>query len=402
MLYGNGIEWWHADRFTVLQKMEEKPSTERRNQMKSKSLFAAGVVAVAAVIIGIFAVSLEKREAISGVEGSMQDLGDPFVAIDLMRPQPEIPALTDTAPSPDLAMPLMLYDTISVNCSRVNCTAILNGKAVAGTDGGVFIYDPIDSSVELISADKGLVDYRVLSLLAEGDSLYIGTNTGLYVMNDISIVSPIAIGFPAGITAIARGGDDLYLGTSHNGVIRISDGRAAIVTDKQCITAIQYGDGLMWVASDGGGLFCYDGAEWRRRYLEDDSTAFDHVSSLGYRFDRLFAGTPEGMYVFDGGRWNLYDGDDGLLVCDVTSIAFMGWKILAGTRDWGYYEVFEDWVTPIAWSEGLRISSIASDGKLAVIGTPDSGIYAALGREVTNVNPGVNSIEVPIYVSLVL
>jgi ligand-binding sensor domain-containing protein len=385
----------------VSAEAEEKPSTERRNEMKSKLLFAAGSIAVAVVVIGILAISVEKREVVSGVEGSAPDYADAFAKIDSLSKLAESDALTDTAPTPELVRPSVHFDTVSVDYSHVNCTAVMDGKAVAGTDGGVFMYDPVDSSVELISVHKGLTDHHVLSILPVGDSLYIGTTTGLYLRDEYGLVSPVAPEFVAEITALASDGSDIYLGTTESGLVRVTGDETSVMLDKGNITAIQFGGGLMWAASDGEGLFYYDGIKWRRRYLVPDSTAFDHVSSLGYKFNRLYVGTPEGMYVHNGGSWDLYDSDDGLLVCDVTSISFMEWKILAGTRDWGYYEIFEAWVTPVAWSEALEVTSIASDKNLVVVGTPNNGIYVAEDKRLSNVNPGQDIMEIPVYASLI-
>jgi ligand-binding sensor domain-containing protein len=380
--------------------MKKKTSTERRNEMKSKLLFAAGAIVVAVVVIGVFAVSIEKREVVSGVEGSAPDYTDVFAEIDSISRLAEKDALTDTAPTPELVQPSVHYDTVSVDYSHVNCTAVMDGKAVAGTDGGVFIYDPVDSSVELVSVHKGLTDHHVLSILPVADSLYIGTTTGLYLRDEYGLVSPVAPELVAEITALACAGSDIYLGTTDRGLVKVVGDEISVMMDKGNITAIQFGGGLMWAASDGEGLFYFDGVKWRKRYLVPDSTAFDHISSLGYKFNRLYVGTPEGMYVYDGGSWDLYDSDDGLLVCDVTSISFMEWKILAGTRDWGYYEIFEEWVTPIAWSEALEVTSIASDKNLVVVGTPGNGIYVAKDKKVDNVNPGEDAIEIPAYASL--
>lgn len=382
--------------------MKKKPSTERRNEMKSKLLFATGMIVTAVVVIGIFAVSIEKREIVSGVEGSAPDYADVFGEIDSISRLAEIDALTDTASTPELVRPSVHYDTVSVDYSHVNCTAVMNGKAVAGTDGGVFIYDPIDSSVELVSVHKGLTDHHVLSILPVGDSLYIGTKTGLFLRDEYGLITPVVPGLVAEITALASAGSDIYLGTTENGLVKVAGDEISVVMDKKNITAIQFGGDLMWAASDGEGLFYFDGVKWRKRYLVPDSTAFDHVSSLGYKFNRLYVGTPEGMYVYDGGSWDLYDSDDGLLVCAVTSISFMEWKILAGTRDWGYYEIFEEWVTPIAWSEALEVTSIASDKNLVVVGTPDNGIYVTKDKKVSNINPGPETMEIPVYASLSL
>jgi len=201
------------------------------------------------------------------------------------------------------------------------------------------------------------------------------------------------------ITALANSADTVYIGTANRGVLAYSLGSAVTITEMAPVTDIVVGDGELWVSVYDEGLFSYNGIQWKKRFLESDTTAFDRIAALGYRYNRLFAGTPEGLWVFDGGSWDLYDPDDGLFECDVTSIDFKGWKTLAGTRSWGHFEIFEDWVTPIFWTEALEITAVASDGNLVVIGTPDQGIMIQNGEEVTMVNPGPDKIEIPVWAS---
>ena len=97
---------------------------------------------------------------------------------------------------------------------------------------------------------------------------------------------------------------------------------------------------------------------------------------------------------FDGGRWSLYNEEDGLLACDITEIDFSGWKVVGGQLpDWGIYEIFEDVVTPKAWSEGLTVAALASNGQQTVLGTPDDGIYIAEGHAIDHVNPTPSNIH---------
>ena len=68
--------------------------------------------------------------------------------------------------------------------------------------------------------------------------------------------------------------------------------------DIPCITAVVATPEGIWVSSAGYGLFSYDGTDWKKRYLEADSTSFDYVTDLGYKFNRIYAGTSFGLYVF--------------------------------------------------------------------------------------------------------
>jgi len=362
--------------------------------MRNRILFAAGLVAVAAVVVAIFVLSVEERVVLTPSEMQLREAEEALTSefehnLEVVQSDtPAVPGLIlDTAP----------LDTLVVDYSKVNCVAAANDKAIAGTDGGLIIYDPADSSTDLLSADDGLVDQHVTALYPDGSDLYIGTRSGLYLRDSSGILTRMAPEIESEITAIAKEGDAVYLGTAWDGLIKLANDSASVLLEKNSITAIQFGGGLMWVASEGEGLFYYDGIKFRKRFLEPDSTAFDHVSTLGYKHDRLFVGTPEGLYVFDGGSWDLYDSDDGLLVCDITSVAFKGWKILVGTRNWGYYEIFEDWVNPVDWSEALEVSSITTGGGMVIVGTRSEGMYVTKDKSVTNINPEPEMIEVPFF-----
>ncbi len=368
--------------------------------MRERVLFSATLLAAVAVVLVVLSVSIEKRKAISPLEGSRTSIEiTDGLSIDSVGDDPMVESLSDTGFTPLLQDPIIRFDTLNVDFSHVNCATVLDGRAVAGTDGGVFIYDPADSSIQIISAHNGLSEYRVTALLADSYSLYIGTENGLFVRNDNGDVIPLIPEVDAHITALALSADTVYIGTANRGLLAFSGGSAVTITEKAPVTDIVAGNGNLWVSIYGEGLFTYDGNNWKRRFLEDDTTAFDRVAALGYRYDRLFAGTSQGLWVFDGGSWDMYDPDDGLFACDITSIDFKGWKILVGSRTWGHFEIFEEWVTPMYWTEAMEITAVASDGNVVVVGTPDRGILVQNGKEVTMVNPGPDKIEIPVWAS---
>ncbi len=362
--------------------------------MKGKMMFTAAIFSIA----NILSVSVEKRRAISPLEGRTTPEGvttsievqDTFNLYQL-----------DDKPAPEIAPPAALeYEKVSVDYSHVTAVAVVDGRAVAGTEGGLFFYDPQDSTIELISAVDGLRDYRVTALTADGHELYIGTQAGLYRRNEIGQIMPLAPEVDDRINAIALRGEEVFVGTENYGLVKIADGSSEPIFDKFPIADVRVIGNTIWAAVYGDGLYSFDGNSWKKRYLDSDNTAFDYVSALGYDFNRLFAGTPDGLWVFDGGQWKLYDTSDGLFDCDITTISFKGWKILAGTRAWGHFEIFEDVVTPMYGTDAISVTSIASDGRLVVVGTDNDGIFVQSGKEVHRVNPGPGEIEIPVFASL--
>jgi len=366
--------------------------------MKQKILFTAAVFSIAVLIAVVLSISIEKKKAISPLEGYSEtariadESGSPADTFTLYN-------LTDT-PAPEvLPTPSIDYDTITVDHSHVTAVAVLDGRAVAGTEGGLFFYDPVDSSIELVSALDGLREYRVTALEADGQDLYIGTESGLYVRDYLGENSPLAPEIDDRINTIVFQGEHLLIGTENYGLVRITDGVPEPIFDACPIEDVVAESDRIHVSVPGDGLYTYDGTKWNKRFLEIDSTAFDFASALGYNYNRLFVGTPDGLWVFDGGRWKLYDPDDGLFDCDITAISFKGWKILAGTRGWGHFEIFEDVVTPMYWTEAIQITSLDSDGELVVVGTEKDGIFVQRGKEVHTVNPGPGEIEIPVFAS---
>ncbi len=363
--------------------------------MKSQILFAGVIAAMAVAIVAVFFFTVEKRDAIPSVESISVSDEEVYPGVCNGEAMPAEPAVTDTAAIPEPLMTQVPLDTVELDFSNVTAAAVMNGKAVVGTKGGVFIYDPVETSIELVSVNNGLTDPHVTALYPEDNRIYIGTKSGLYLLDEDGDVDRIAPDFETEITAVAAKGNDVYIGTPTDGVIRISPIDTTVILSSKNIRAIEIGGSNIWIAAYDDGLYSYDGVKCQRRCLISDSTALNCVSALGYKFNRLYVGTPDGMYVYNGGSWDLYDADDGLLVSDVTAITFKGWKILAGTRSWGYFEIFEDWVRPMSWSEALEVTALASDGNLVVLGTPDNGAYVATENDVRHVNPDIETFEIP-------
>jgi hypothetical protein len=358
--------------------------------MKTKLTFIGLSSVIVLGVVLIFALSIEKKEqpATPVDELAVADSIISEIDVDEILDDNQIEEIIPLETAP--------VETLQVSFANVKDVAIWDDRIVAGTEGGVFTYRVSDSSYQFFYYANGLTDYNVNAILTLGNKLIVGTEGGLSEIDKAGNVIPIDFGFNPPVTALAESNGALLIGTRDDGLIAYEDGTSKQMLELPEISSIVSSGDQIWVASDGHGLFSFDGMKWKKRFLVDDSTAFDCVADLGYKFNRLYAGTAYGMYVFDGGQWNLYNEEDGLLVCDVTEIDFKGWKIIAGTSDWGIYEIFEDAVTPKAWSEGLEVTALASNGQTTVIGTPSDGIYIVESNTVNHINPTPQSFTRPV------
>lgn len=357
--------------------------------MKSKLTFIGLASVIVLSIVLIFALSIEKKNPEMLSTQTPETLDDSIVAN--MNE-----SITDILQEETIPLEPEPLETLTVSFANVRTLTFWDERIAAGTEGGVFTYRPADSSYQFFYSASGLSEHKVNALLEYNGKLMVGTEGGLAEINPDGIIIDLNFGFEPPVTALAESQGTLLIGTENNGLIAYNDGIAKQMLDIPCITAVVSTPEEIWVSSAGYGLYSFDGTDWKKRYLEADSTAFDYITDLGYKFNRIYAGTSFGLYVFDGGRWSLYNEEDGLLVCDITEVDFSGWKIVVGTSDWGIYEIFEDIVTPKAWSEGLTVTALASNGQLTVLGTPDDGIYIAEGHAIDHINPTPQTYTQPV------
>jgi hypothetical protein len=366
--------------------------------MKPRTLYTIGLVTALVAIVGLTLLSIERKlpdattDSVKSPEQAVVTL-DESSAADMSASDPGIPY--DYADEIDLRTAPNLHDSVVLDFSHVTCATMFGGLVAAGTDGGVVLYSPADSVTQIVSVGQGLVDHRVTCLLAHNNSLYIGTKSGLFLRDETGDAAPIIPELQSEITAIAMSGDTLLIGTATDGLIRVTYDETAVALDVDSITAIESALGLIWVATSGNGLFSYDGGTFRERYLDCDTLALDYVTSLGSKFGRLYAGTPLGLWVFDGGRWRLRDARNGLFVSNITDVAFRGWQIVVGTNDWGCFALYEDAITPLAWTEAIEVTAVAADGDMIAVGTTDRGLLVYDGKGVANVNPQQKAVELP-------
>ncbi len=363
--------------------------------MKTKLAFATIAALITLCLVIILAVSVEKKQkpSLAALEQEQKVETDSGLAAEnnaLIEDQAE--QVIPLEPEP--------VETLTVSFAHVRSLTFWDERIAAGTENGVFTYKSEDSSYQFFYAANGLPDKNINDVLEYGDKLVIGSDEGLAMLDKAGNVSRIDFGFRPPVTALAEDNGTILIGTEDDGLIAYFDGSSQKMFDLPAISAVISSGDQIWVSSFGYGLYSFDGMEWKKRFLVNDTTAFDIITDLGTKFNRVYAGTPYGMYVFDGGQWRLYNEEDGLFACNISEIDFKGWKILVGTVDWGIYEVFEDLVTPRAWSEGMEVSALASNGEITVVGTPGDGIFIDDGTNIAHINPSPQTLTRPVMATI--
>lgn len=100
--------------------------------------------------------------------------------------------------------------------------------------------------------------------------------------------------------------------------------------------------GVLWIGTDGCGLYAYSGGEWRG-YGEREGLLNGHIRAVaGDRNGALWAGTEYGLHRLDGEEVRVFGLEEGLADALLTALAFDGFgRLWAGTR-WGGLARFED------------------------------------------------------------
>lgn len=129
----------------------------------------------------------------------------------------------------------------------------------------------------------------------------------------------------------------------------------------------------IWVGTVGDGLYRWDGADFRRRYLLRDSALFDNVNSLDFKHNHLYVGSTNGLHIYDGGRWLNLTVDDGLSTDNVTSIDASEWVIFVRT-DMGVVSFFNNEFSPVKRLADVSVAKIVRNDHKTYVATQSSGV----------------------------
>jgi len=337
-----------------------------------KLMFALTVMAVAvSVPIGLIGCGADDTpKTSSGLIVEMLDSVAAAVAENIVDSQftPEEPT------EPTLAVELVVKeDHTETGLPPINALRVEDGLVYAGFDGGLLIYDlkhqdfsviPVEENLEAIARHGG-------DRFVGGDNLYQLDSAGLIRLEDE---------IPGQITALCSYGPSLMIGATTGLYARNFLGCVSLLEDIEVSALVSDGDGL-WIGTAGDGLYRWDGEKYSKRYLVRDVNLFDHVTALDYNHRHLYVGTPNGMFVYDGGRWETVSIDEGLPSNEVTAIDATGWIVRIGTTA-GLATLFNNEVTLVEKLSNYTITAVGvSDGRI-IAGTAQQGLVIKNGPAV--------------------
>ena len=252
---------------------------------------------------------------------------------------------------------------------KVHDFEVIGPNLYAVTDAGLVIYDFVARSDRVIETDSEL-----RAIASHGGKLYVGGD-GLFVFEDSALV-PVDIELPP-VTDLESYTFRLLIGT-RDGLHSLSIfGNEEMLPDYSITDIAPAGDGF-WVGTDGSGLFGYNGIDFKKRYLTRDTTVFDFVTALDYNHHHTYVGTPDGLWVFDGGMWQSYTVETGMPANGVTAIDASYWVVTVGTEN-GTTSLFKGDLMPVQGLDNIVVTALARYDKKVIAGTANDFILIKSG-----------------------
>jgi len=261
----------------------------------------------------------------------------------------------------------------------ISCFASSGPNLFAGSSDGAGVFVSTDYGASWKSANGGLPNTVVRSLVVNGTSILAGTNNGIFQTFDNGRTWA-NIGFNVVqinafvVTSTSNGGTNIFVGGMGPLPIYVSTN-----------------NGISWRSPTNSGL-------------TTQSVYALIAGSNSTGGSTLYAGTGSGIFVStnDGASWKTFN--TGLTSVSVHAMAVGpdgagGTKIFLGTSGGGVFRLSQDSTTWVAANKGLtslNILSLVASNSTLYAGTYDGGVFASTdgGRNWTAVNIGLTTNQV--------
>ncbi|UCC44633.1 MAG: hypothetical protein JSU65_01510 [Candidatus Zixiibacteriota bacterium] len=245
-----------------------------------------------------------------------------------------------------------------------------NDVIYATADGALIVYDHSSKSDRILRSEEPLkaVEKHLGDIYVGGDNLFRLEGDSLVTVDG---------GMVGTINTLYSYGPNLMIGTTFGLYSKTVLGFFLLV-DEMDITALVADERGLWVGTGGQGLYRYDGEEFHPRYLNRDRSLFEYVNCLDFNHDHLYLGTPNGLYIFDGGRWEELTTAEGLPSDDVRSIDASRWLVSIGTPS-GTVSWFNGEFYPVDRIGEQPVEVVRAMERRIIVGTPDGALVMKSG-----------------------
>ncbi len=208
---------------------------------------------------------------------------------------------------------------------------------------GEGVYRSDNQGATWTAFNAGLGNKLVNTLLADGATLYAGTDGGVFrsVAGEGWTALNTGLSMPRVLCLKADGGT-LYAGTDGGGVFKLTAEsgswvRASNGLTNQYVTALFVNQGVIYAGTGGGGVFISrnGGATWTAANNQLPTVLNVYAFAVSGR--RLYAGTVYGVFFTEDEGQNWKQANAGLLDVYVTGLAVSGNTLFAGTVRGGFF-----------------------------------------------------------------
>jgi ligand-binding sensor domain-containing protein len=264
------------------------------------------------------------------------------------------------------------------------------------SSGGVASYDQ-GAWLIFRPADAPIGDGRLNRVLTVGEAVWLG-RFGARIVHAYSPnwvdYTPQELGNPTGKPGPLLVEAERTWAGSFAGITRYEAGEwryREIPNNSSTLTAIVRGvDNLLYIATEGGGLFTYDGANaFTRQTVADGLPSNDLRALLIDQDGRLWVGTGAGLALRGVNYWLVFTtANSGLASDDITSLTLDGaGNIWIGTAANGI-SVFDPTANGAdAWSTQTAANGLPANAINALSNDPSGAIWAATTNGLARWNP---------------
>lgn len=200
-----------------------------------------------------------------------------------------------------LGFEIMPSATLGRRSMGILSLASFQGKIICGTKSkGLWTFDPAKEEWQALPFAEGQERRTVKALCAKGETLWVGTERGLFVLagdHESAAAVPVRDGLPDQyVTALTAAADSVWIGT-RRGLYALEDGRIGPRGQEQGIpeeeiTALRSANGVLWIGTRRG-LLRYDLASGKHSMLtaENSDLAGNLVGAIAADEHELWVGT---------------------------------------------------------------------------------------------------------------
>ncbi len=254
------------------------------------------------------------------------------------------------------------------------------------------VYTLYENSIAMHNLEDGTNSFipsseKLGAMVDAGDDIFIGGDNLYSLDGEFLAADNFDLSLDGSITALEKHGAKLMIGTT-SGFYQVDVNGVRELAKDINVSHIASSDMGVWVGTAGEGLYYYNGDSFHKRYLRRDSSLFDNVTALQYHYNHLYLGTNNGLFVYDGGRWQPFGLADGLPSENITAINADEWVIKIGTAG-GAVTFFNNEFKLINKFEGMVVTDFVKDGRKLIAATTD-GVVMKSGGLLTTLYDGTS------------